>query len=398
MASNLDDLFKNIELAESGLSAPGFDLNKYFLPDEEIAKNILMEKNPKLNEGDADLMIYGVNSDSIKKSESLSELGDLPSQGDTPNREQIIRESIDDSIENLENTGIPIPKSDPLYDEVRERKLNLREKTGEFVRKVLELLKEVGMASIGIVQSVPGAILMLSPFAFNVPGMITMIINMILTLLGIKSKADDVKCTFTHFRKLPSVCSRRDTETVSGILNGMFKTLNSSVFSLTSKVDNFIETATSSLSSTNDKKAIRQITKKLRELNYLPNNNFNDVDEDDREEVEEILENWKVTNKNSRRNAVKRSQDLSEVFSSLEKASKVNNEIQDLLKPVDPLENETYTGVSNNNIELGDSLGGRVVGESVVYDVELPNGQIIKGVTADELEGLKITYNVIIQN
>jgi len=65
------------------MSAPGFDMNKFMLPDSEIAKNLIASKNPNMTKGDINLMVDGIGgegeqSDVIKEMDSLSENADTP--------------------------------------------------------------------------------------------------------------------------------------------------------------------------------------------------------------------------------------------------------------------------------------------------------------------------------
>jgi len=105
---------------------------------------------------------------------------------------------------------MPISEDDHIYEEVREIKRNITEKSTEYVTKVGELVQDTAFASIAIIQSIPGAILLLA--AMNIPGMITMLMNIILTLKFDKNqKAADVNSIFVHFyKKLESSVHQKD--------------------------------------------------------------------------------------------------------------------------------------------------------------------------------------------
>lgn len=386
MATNYEKLIENIEKSEKSLVAPGFNMNDYLLSENDIVKNLIAIRNPNMDKGDINLMVDGLQSEG-EKSKSLLKMDNLKEQGDTEFKKKQISDTVADSKQNLDKTGIPIPQTDFLYQEAKDLKRMMIEKTFEFVRKIQELIKDIAFAAIALVQAIPGSIqLIITPAfpvpAFNIPGMITMLMNIILTLNTLKSKCADVKGIFVNFSKLNMVCSPQDADKVAGILNKFNDTLDNTICSFTDKIDAFIGSASTAIKSSLDPveegKRIRTITKQLRKMDYLPNNNFNKVDEDDEDGVRSILEEWEVIDRTHQTKAVRRkksSQDaINSAISSIESLDNINNELKELTNVKEPDPNSK---------------------ETIVYDVELPDGTIIKGLTKDEVDGYAATYNVI---
>lgn len=386
MASELDKLLTTIEDQEKKLAAPGFDMNKYLLPDSEIVKNLIAMRNPNMSKGDINLMVDGLGGEG-EESKSIAEMDKLSEEADTPFKKKQIDDSVGDAKNNLDKTGIPIPKTDYLYEESKDIKRMMIEKSFEFVRKIQELLQDIAFAAIALAQSIPGSIqLIITPVfpvpAFNIPGMITMLMNIILTLNSLKSKCADVKGIFVYFSKIKIVCSEKDANTVAGILNKFNKTLDTTICGFTAKIDAFTGSASSAMKSSLDPaeegKKIRTITKQLRKMDYLPKNNFNDVDEDDVDGINNILTEWEVIDRTSKTRAVRRKKEskdaLENALSSIEKLDNLNNELKELTTIKEPV--------------------GKV-DEVIVYDVEFPDGKIVKGLTKDEVDGYATTYNVI---
>lgn len=386
MASQMDKLLENIESAEKNLKAPGFDMNKYLLPDSEVVKNLIAIRNPNMKKGDINLMVDGLGGTG-EQSESIKNMEKLVDDVDTPFKKKQISDTVEDAKNNLDKTGIPLPKSDFMYEEGKDLKRMMIEKSFEFVRKIQELIQDIAFAAIALSQSIPGSILLIiTPVfpvpAFNIPGMITMLMNIILTLNSLKSKCADVKGIFVYFSKIRIVCSEKDANTVAGILNGFNKTLDTTIFSFTSKIDAFVGSASSAMKSSLDPskegKKVRTITKQLRKMDYLPNNNFSDVDEDDEDGVNNILEEWEVIDRTNRTKAVRRKKEskdaLDNALSSINKLDNVNNELKELTSINEPEGEPT---------------------QITVYDVEFPDGKIVKGLTKDQVDGYTKTYNVI---
>lgn len=386
MATNFEKLLENIEKSEKNLSTPGFNMNDYLLPESEIVKNLIAIRNPNMNKGDINLMVDGIDAPG-DKSKSIEILDSLEEQGDTNFKKKQISDKVADTKQNLDKTGIPIPKTDPLYQEAKDLKRMMIEKTFQFVRKIQELIKDIAFAAIALAQAIPGSIqLIITPVfpvpSFNIPGMITMLINIILILNTLKSKCADVKGIFVYFSKLNVVCSPSDTNKVAGILNKFNGTLDSTICSFTNKIDDFTLSASkaikSSLDPAEEGKKIRTITKQLRKMDYLPDNNFSKVDEDDVDGVNAILEEWDVIDRTHKTRAVRRkkaSQDvINSALSSIESLDSINNDLKELTNIKEPNQKSN---------------------ETIVYDVELPDGTIIKGLTKDEVDGYAAIYNVI---
>jgi hypothetical protein len=259
----------------------------------------------------------------------------------------------------------------------------------EFVRKVVELVKEIAFAVVTIGTSISGGVGMLAPFAFNVPGMITMILDIIMLLLSLKSKALDALSIFPFFSVLNVLCSEAALNTISAILSKLYRILKNSILSILLSIEDFIKRAISAIknSTSSDKEGrrARTIARRLRSMEYLPNNDFVRVDEDDIDEVERILEDWEVVKTGKYIDQTKIEATLGEV--------KRKVSIDELLKELDNLDNvvvnvKDLTGISGDFEE-------NVNEDIVVIDVELPKGEKIIGLSEEELDGLRSTYNVI---
>jgi hypothetical protein len=406
--SNYNTLLKNIETIEKDMmSSSGFDIMGQLLTDGEIVKNLIQIENPKMPKEDVDMMVDGFSSSDKeedsggnkksnrkekKKSKNEEEIDDLDKQGDTPFKRKKIRESVKD--EKSKQKESPLPKDSPYYNKAREIKKIIIEKITEFLRKVKELIKEVALAAVGIVQVIPGASLLLSPFGFNVPGMITLIINMILILLQLKSKCASVKSIFPAFKSINLVLTKGGLETTSKVLNASYKALNNTVCAFTSRVDKFISTALGVIMSNNtsekEEGRAKTITKRLRKLEYIKWEGdpkkyiIQGIDEDDDnvDEILSILEEWEVVRFNNRRNAVRRKREkqneINTALSELDKLKDINNQLENL-----------------TDIDIDGIININSFDQGIVYDVVLPNGQKLVGLSSEEVEALKSEYDVI---
>lgn len=376
---------KTIDKVENKPIPGVFDISSMLLPTNEVVKNILiMEDN--LSKEDAELMVEGfAGNTGKKKSKSEKEIDSLKDEADTKYKGELIKKSVDDNKNSLTDTdtGAPLSSKSPYHKKAKEILLLIKEKVTQFFRKVKELIKEIVSVTVSIVSSIPGAGLMVSPFAFNVPGMITMLMQMIQLISMLASKVADLVGFFKYFKMLPLVLSPANLNKVSSLINTSYGGVSKAFSPLQKSIDKFNKASQSTIKSkTNEEKQGRTITSRLRKIKYI-NWQINKytiqrskVEEDDLDELEDILEQWEVVRLNNRRNAVRRKKVLDS------NGKEVN--INDLLNLLDELVDD----IQQNLPEVSEE-------DDVIYDVRFSDGRNLFGVTRKEVEDLESTYNII---
>ncbi len=390
---SFNNLMKTIDKVEKKPIPGVFDISSMLLPTNEVVKNILiMEDN--LSKEDAELMVEGfAGNTGKKKSKSEKEIDSLKDEADTKYKSELIKKSVDDNKNSLTDTdtGAPLSSKSPYHKKAKEILLLIKEKVTQFFRKVKELIKEIATVTVAIVSSIPGAGLMVAPFAFNVPGMITMLMQMIQLISMLASKVADLVGFFKYFKMLPLVLSPDNLNKVSSLINTSYRGVSKAFSPLQKSIDKFNGVSKNVINSkSNSEKFGKSVTKRLRKINYIKWNDatslsppFNQyiiqkskVKEDDLDELEDILEQWEVVRLNNRRNAVRRKK-LIDV-----NGDKVN--IDDLLGLLDDLVGD----IQQNLPEVSEE-------DDVIYDVRFSDGRNLFGVTRKEVEDLESTYNVI---
>lgn len=398
-------LLKTIDKVESK-PVPGiFDISSIMLPTNEVVKNMLVMED-SLSREDAEILVDGFiegddNIDSEdpldenirKKSINQKSIENLKNEGDTPFKQKMIDDSVDDSIKLVTDTdtGAPLSSKSPYHRKAKDLIQLIKEKVTQFFRKVKELIREIAAAVVSIVSSIPGAALMVSPFAFNVPGMITMLMQMIGILTMLASKVSDLTSFFKYFKMLPLVLNPSDLNKVSTLINTSYGSVTKAFEPLDKGIESFLKSAKSTIKSkSNSKKLARNVTKRLRKLKYIKwvftvyivDKEFKSVHEDDVDEVQDILDNWDVVYLTNRREAVKRKKvkgydgkevDIDELVDSLDKIKELTEDIK------------------FNLPDIGEP-------ENFIYDVRFSDGRSLFGITRQEVDGLELIYNVIYSN
>ena len=384
---SFNNLMKTIDDIENK-SIPGvFDISTILLPVNEVVKNILIIED-NLPKEDAELMVEGfAGNTGRKKSKSEKEIDEVKNEADTKYKGKLIDQSVEDNKKSLTDTdtGAPLSSKSPYHKKAKEILSLIKEKVTQFFRKVKELIKEIASATVSIVSSIPGAGLMVAPFAFNVPGMITMLMQMIQLISMLASKVGDLLGFFKYFKMLPLVLSPDNLNKVSNLINTSYIGVSKVFSPLEKSIDNFNKLTKKTISDkSDDEKQGRSVTSRMRKIKYL-NWSRSDgkykiqrskVDDDDLDELDNILEQWDVVNLGNRRNAARRKKIIDA------DGKEVN--IEDLLNKLDDIVSDVkqvLPGVSEEG--------------EFIYDVRFSDGRNLFGITKREVESLESTYSVI---
>lgn len=368
-------------------SVDGVDLNKLFLPNKEIVKLIIRQRNGKISKDDIDLMVNGFPANGLLKGD-LSTLVDIKNKMDTPFKRRFVENTINDFKKNFSKYNIPIDENDEMYKDAENMKRMFKQKLREFVRKGKELIEDSTFATISLSQSVPGSIqLVVTPTfpmpSFNISGMMTMIISVLLSMKSIISKYLDFREIIPYFDVIYMLLGKKDANKIAGIINSIYNTVNAILDGIINRVRDFINVILSLFKSLLDPreeaKRAKKVQKQLKKLKYLPNNNMSKVDEDDVDSVNAILDEWEVVDNSTEDRLLRRKKEardtIEQARNELNKLENINNELEEL------------TNIKED-ITIEDE-------ETIVYDIELPDGKIIKGLTRDEIKNYEINYNIL---
>lgn len=396
--SEYNKLLNNIQSANAKLDKEKvFNLSTYFLPDNEIAKKLLAYKNPKMDPRDIELIVDGLQGNNPNKPNSILELEAISNEADTPNKKRVANKKID-GYKN--NSYKPLPKSDPLYIEVDELKSNLSSDVSSFTHQVKELVEEKSINSVNETSSIVGGIQMvITPFfpnpSVNIPGMITLLMGVVLHMKTMQQKCRKTLELYTKLSKLNLVLSNSNLETVSKALNTFYITLTNTICVYTTALNNFISKIFNSILKITNKRSeqekivIQNVTRQLIKMKYLPDESEASVDGGNKIDVRNILKEWKVVNRYSPDNAVARKRKEADIDPDVDM-----NKLEKLVKDI-----------STTTVDLNSLLGGSIPNTSlsinnsltpvIVYDIEFPNGEVIKGISESELLSYQDRYNLI---
>jgi hypothetical protein len=250
----LDDMVKKAtDLANQQLTGLPKLVDKIMLSDRQIAKKIISIKSPKLSDVDLNLIVYGKD---LKKELGASYRA-FVSENEKLNPKVISRD-LKSSFKALEDDN-------PIFDEVKKIKTEVKDGLFILEQKSKDMGKEVAKLGVMIGTTVPAAAILVAPTSFNVPGAITLTLNLINAIGSINFKLKEFTPALRFLDKLKYVIPDDKVKEVMTPLNTLLSTVNtlsSTVGKL--KLPNFDEVKEKAATEASDK--MESITNKIKSL------------------------------------------------------------------------------------------------------------------------------------
>lgn len=408
--SNLDEL-------ENLTYSTGFDIARFFLPDDEILKKILLEKNSKISEEELDIItsiVYEINepnNQTQNQGVTSSQTGLTASINGTSSLNPTASGTASDTDSNSElnetTKRVYKEKKKALKEEVKKLKKEIREATFMLSNKQKEASRALQLATTNLSTSLPAALVLATAPPWNIPGAISLLLLVIKSYLDLLAIIQMVVPFFEPTRKLTLVIDSSKLNAVGDILNipitallAIFKPI-SIIQETIQKILEFIKNLFK-----NKNKVFKQATKRLIKLGHIAK--INGERGDQYTEIDgEIL---KLSDGTSVTVYAKDESDVEEILSILNQF-----EIQDTRKwggesHVYKFRKPDDTDFDPNNPEtLIDSLDKDINDafkpvqvptdlneyQRFVYNIVLPDGTIIPNISEEGLNYYKSKYDLI---
>lgn len=408
--SNLDEL-------ENLTYSTGFDIARFFLPDDEILKKILLEKNSKISEEELDIItsiVYEINepnNQTQNQGVTSSQTGLTASINGTSSLNPTASGTASDTDSNSElnetTKRVYKEKKKALKEEVKKLKKEIREATFMLSNKQKEASRALQLATTNLSTSLPAALVLATAPPWNIPGAISLLLLVIKSYLDLLAIIQMVVPFFEPTRKLTLVIDSSKLNAVGDILNipitallAIFKPIGI-IQETIQKILEFIKNLFK-----NKNKVFKQATKRLIKLGHIAK--INGERGDQYTEIDgEIL---KLSDGTSVTVYAKDESDVEEILSILNQF-----EIQDTRKwggesHVYKFRKPDDTDFDPNNPEtLIDSLDKDINDafkpvqvptdlneyQRFVYNIVLPDGTIIPNISEEGLNYYKSKYDLI---
>jgi len=398
--SQYNTLLKNIDKLENQVYSSGFDISKFFLNDQDAVKQLIKVKNPLMSDNDIDLMVDSeddlmskleIEENKIAESEEQLASKDQSLTEDDKETQRIIRLKLREDRRRSKRETIQVAKKvykDRLlsyYEESKDIKNEIRISSFLLVENSIDLSKKLINAVIQTSSTIPGVTIMMAAIPFNVPGAITLVITVVEAFMDIVTKMKEIVQLLPPLKKLEIVTDSKGLSVISSILNPILSILSSiwSPISALSKIVSSIISAIGSSMKKNRNRIFRKATRKLKKLGHLFKRNkrgdeytvdgtkLYSYDEDDIDEVKDLLDTFKI----ARNKVVDYNQKIGD--------KTFEQTLDDLQSQLNSVE------VPKNYPTSSDDVYSKYL-----YDVELPDGTILKNINDEGLESIKEKYKI----
>lgn len=205
---------KSNDLADKQIKGLAKKIEGFMLTDRQIAKKIISFKSPKLSDADLNLIVYGKD---LKK-----ELGASYKPFFSEN------EKLNPSVisKNLKSPFKPLDENSPIFDEVKKLKTEVKDGVFILEQKSIDLGKEIAKLGVMIGSTIPAAVILVAPTSFNVPGALTLTLNLINSIGSVNQKIKDFTPALRVVDKLQFVVPDDKAEQIVKPINAIVTTVN----------------------------------------------------------------------------------------------------------------------------------------------------------------------------
>jgi hypothetical protein len=341
------DFTGHLDELETKTYAQLFDISNFFLPDKEVIKKLIKQKNPYFTEQEIDDIV-----DSAEEAEAKLEEAEKKLEEEEERLERE-RESAENTVAGFENEANEVAddnnaeerqrKKEEIKAKKAEKRAELKklrkEQQAEMKRiykdaveqikkEVQELKKEIKEAAhklfnefinltqkliTGLIKTVSSLVAIIQIIAlppWNIPLALLTLLTVLEFFLDLLRQLNQVAPILKPLKNLEAFMSKENLAKVAGILDppivfilGLYKPFD--------KFKKFIEKILNKLKSltgnpSNQRKAFRKVTKKLKKFKYFEDKNEGidfsgvggrdntNVEEEDEDEVIAILETYKI--------------------------------------------------------------------------------------------------------
>ncbi|NBO22731.1 hypothetical protein EBU94_05255 [bacterium] len=334
---NINTLQEKIYSSVSAFT--GFqDISKNFLPDDEIAINIVKKKSPEMSDDQA---------------------------------RQIVKGSSDPR--SLSAQTYPLKSSSGIYTEVKNVKNSVRQNVMLFVNSQVDIVQDLAKISFKVANSISGAAVLIAPLSFNVPAAISLVLVVVDGLSLLVKKATEILVYLGPMSDLILVLPKNLFDSLTGPINAFIKSMIQIIDKISS-VKQLIDSLIGSLLQLIDPANLASMIQSL-------------IDQ--------------ITQKKSEREILNiTGADPTTLKKKDDEISELQNRLNDILNQKNipkPSTNGKFPESSATDFLKDLNTAGEMVENitEVIYDMTLPDGSVILDVDPDTIEKLKGKYNVV---
>ena len=321
-------LLGHIDELETKTYAQLFDITKFFLPDKEVIKKLIKQKNPYFSEQDIDDIVDSAEEGKAKLEESEKKLEEEEErlEKEREEAENSSNEVIDDNRaeerqrkkeelkakrsekraelkklrqeQQAEMKRIYKDAVEQIKKEVQELKKEIKEAAHKLFNEFINLTQKLITGLIKTVSSLVAIIQIIALPPWNIPLALLTLLTVLEFFLDLLRQLNQVAPILKPLKNLEPFMSKENLAKVAAIIDPPIVFILG-LYTPFDKFKKFIERLLNKLKSLtgnkqNQVKVFKKVTKKLKKFKYFYNTVGSKVDEEDQEEVDAILETYKI--------------------------------------------------------------------------------------------------------
>lgn len=429
--TNYDVLIDNITKLEDAAYTNEFPIEKFLLDEKEVVKKILKQKNPQLTDEEVDYIVE--NEDTlIKKEENKTTKEEAKKKKTKKNKEDKKKENEEERKKReAELEAAKEQKRKEIKEKIKVYKDTYKEKLKQLYTEAKALLREIKAAVFRLIKdikditkkfvtstiqtfsSIPAIAIMIAAPPWNIAAAISTTMLIVDVYLELLNRTKNVIPFLDPLRKLSLVTDKKNLSVLSSILNVPVKILLAlwaPILAIGDLVKKLIDSILNILKNRRTS-VFKKATAKLRSLGHIPHNpesigvagieikpygdrreytvngiRLHAYSEEDAEEVADLLSTFRVNAPNQSNPSS--SNKVIAYNSTL--ADELQGKLEDLNEQLNQpdLNFPDTTNAGKENQPSGST--------TTVFDVELPDGSKLYGISEEQLEDLKLSYNVVL--
>lgn len=445
-AGTFREFLEHLNQLENKTYSQLFDVSKFFLPDKEVLKKLLKEKNPKFTDENVDDIVDSEeeSDEKVEKEEKKLTEEEERLEKEREEQEEELQEQLEDAEKERKRQEKKEQRAQKRKEKREERKKRKKERkaamkklyadaVAEMKKDIQDMKKKIKKAVhklwndwlnlsqkliTGIVKTTTSVIAVLGIITlppWNIPLALLTLLVILEFFLDILKQLNGIAPILQPLKFLEPFFSKDDLAKVSAVLDPPIVFILS-LYTPFEKFAAFIKTILEKIKEfiTNlfkQKNVFKKVTKQLKKLKYFfteGDKSFEGgfqntkVDETDEDDVNAILEIYKIgptAGTDFFGYEPDKESEILGVFTSLVKGKGIGIGVigyksDDFEKSVAALK-EPFPDVNTVRESVNNSLG---VVDTYVYDVLLPDGKILNSLTEEELDELDKKFDLAFTN
>jgi len=222
-----DDAKKNADSQIKGLAKL---IGDQMMSNRQIVKKILSKKSPNLTDRELNLIVYGADL--------AKEMG--ADYKPFKSEKKVEKDEEEEEEEGEVVTGKKplfkkIDKNNPVFDEVKKLKTEVKDEMHLLTEKSIDLGKELVKFALLVGSTIPAAALLVAPISFNIPGAVVLTVSLLNGVTSLDTKLKEFVPILRVISKLSLVLPEEVVDEIVGKITPVVTT----VTTMTEKLNSF---------------------------------------------------------------------------------------------------------------------------------------------------------------